>query len=256
MAGFILLAVFAGGLMVWTQIVRRAGSKQPILVRRERTEGVWSPVGTVLSLVWLMLNLPALFKEAPEIKSASDLRDNALTLVVVYLVVLAVLPLRTRYRYADFGITLRDAPRQLRDGLFAFLAALIPVFLMLIATLPFRSEESQHVLLRLLQSDRSGEALFWISILAVVLAPLAEELMFRVILQGAGTRLLGEKLAIPIVAAAFSVVHGWPDMLPIFPLALVLGYVFDRQYSYLSAVFAHALFNGMNVALSVFAPQQ
>jgi membrane protease YdiL (CAAX protease family) len=32
-------------------------------------------------------------------------------------------------------------------------------------------------------------------------------------------------------------------MLPLLPLALVLGYVYDRRHSYLAVVVLHALFN-------------
>jgi membrane protease YdiL (CAAX protease family) len=40
------------------------------------------------------------------------------------------------------------------------------------------------------------------------------------------------------------------------PLALVLGYVYYRSNSYLAAVIVHALFNALNVFISLAGSQQ
>jgi membrane protease YdiL (CAAX protease family) len=49
----------------------------------------------------------------------------------------------------------------------------------------------------------------------------------------------------------FSVVHGVPDCFPLFPLALILGFVYHRTRSFLAVVVLHALFNATNLTLSV-----
>jgi membrane protease YdiL (CAAX protease family) len=87
--------------------------------------------------------------------------------------------------------------------------------------------------------------------IAVVAAPLTEELMFRVILQGALSRLVPPRVAIPLVAWCFCSVHGLVDGLALIPLALILGIVFHRTHNYLTVVVIHALFNATMIALQL-----
>jgi membrane protease YdiL (CAAX protease family) len=82
-----------------------------------------------------------------------------------------------------------------------------------------------------------------------VVAPLSEELLFRVVLQGWLTERISATVAVPVVAIVFAAVHGWRDGLALLPLALILGYVFARRRSYLAVVTTHALFNSVMFGL-------
>ncbi|MDW8310081.1 MAG: type II CAAX endopeptidase family protein [Verrucomicrobiales bacterium] len=85
---------------------------------------------------------------------------------------------------------------------------------------------------------------------AVVLAPLAEEILFRGILypalKGAGFR----RLAWWGTALLFAVVH-WnvATFLPLLLFALVLTWLYERTGNLLAPVAAHALFNALNFAM-------
>ena len=52
-----------------------------------------------------------------------------------------------------------------------------------------------------------------------------------------------------VTAIIFAMLHGWPDAVPLMPLALVLGAVFEKTRSYLSVVVLHVLFNATNIVL-------
>ena len=84
-------------------------------------------------------------------------------------------------------------------------------------------------------------------VLAVVGAPLVEELFFRGLLQGAFTRRVGAVPALFVTALIFSFAHvlneGPLAPLALFPMAVVLGYLRYRTGRLAAGMVAHALFN-------------
>jgi membrane protease YdiL (CAAX protease family) len=149
----------------------------------------------------------------------------------------------------QFGFRRDCWQQQLADGILGFLASLVPVGLVFGLTAAFRTQESSHALLRLLESDQSMETVFWICVSAVIAAPLVEELVYRVVLQTWLEQRLPPRVALVVAAVIFSAVHRFPDALPLFPLAIVLGYLYQQRRSYLSIVVVHALFNATNLAV-------
>jgi membrane protease YdiL (CAAX protease family) len=91
------------------------------------------------------------------------------------------------------------------------------------------------------------------AIVAVVAAPISEELLFRGFLQPAIGRWTGRGSAIVLSAAFFAAAH--MDLYAM-PLLLILGialaWVYDRTRSLAAPVALHMAFNGMTL-LSVFA---
>jgi uncharacterized protein len=84
-------------------------------------------------------------------------------------------------------------------------------------------------------------------LLAVVGAPLVEELFFRGLLQGAFTRRIGAVPALFVTAIIFSFAHvldeGLLAPIALFPMALVLGYLRLRTGRLAAGMVAHAFFN-------------
>lgn len=83
--------------------------------------------------------------------------------------------------------------------------------------------------------------------LAVIGAPLIEELFFRGLVQGAFTRRIGAVPALFVTAIIFSFAHilneGLLAPLALFPMAVVLGYLRYRTNRLAAGMVAHALFN-------------
>jgi uncharacterized protein len=149
------------------------------------------------------------------------------------------------------GFRLNDIAGQLRDGSVGFLLALLPVMALLLLTQSFRTEEAMHPLFLLLKARPQFSTISWIFISAVVVAPLFEELIYRVLFQSWLEDLLPPLAAILTSSLIFSIVHGFPDCIPLFPLALILGALFYYRRSYAANVVTHALFNGINLALAL-----
>lgn len=139
--------------------------------------------------------------------------------------------------------------RQFATGVFGYALAFAPVAIVYWLTASLRNDQSQHQLLKLIQSQPTFDTLLWVVLAAVVCAPLVEELLYRVILQSALRRLLPRWVAISLTALVFATVHRWPDAVPLLPLALVLGAVYDSTRSYWSVVVLHVLFNATNILL-------
>ena len=98
-----------------------------------------------------------------------------------------------------------------------------------------------------------GKALIVIS--AVVLAPLAEELFFRGLLQSTLRNYLPPWGAIVVSSVLFALVHiaAIRDVLPLLPLAVVLGYAYERHGRLTGPIVIHALFNAIMLTAALTA---
>lgn len=156
-------------------------------------------------------------------------------------------------QFRTFGAGCDRPGIHLRDGARTVTAAWLPVFGVLWLTMPLRSPDKQHAVLQLLGDRPSLEIYAWAVLSAVIIAPLFEELVFRVILQTWLEQHVG-RIALPMAAVLFAAVHRFPDSLAIVPLALVLGDAYLRRRSYWEIVTAHGLFNAVMLALDAVSP--
>lgn len=91
-------------------------------------------------------------------------------------------------------------------------------------------------------------ALFVVAVTPAVL----EEVMFRGVLQGRLTALLGTRVGLVATAAAFALCHGAPAVLPIhMGLGLYLGWLRERSGSLLPGMLMHFAYNGTIVVLGI-----
>jgi len=124
---------------------------------------------------------------------------------------------------------------------------------------------NEHPLLQIL-GDPSRQGLRnLILFTAVVLAPVAEELIFRGYVQTLLVRLVGGNkpsravfarwTAILLTALLFSLVHEWWTRPPIFALAVCIGYLYERTGNLWACVILHAIFNATSTALFLLQQQ-
>jgi len=256
----------------WLRIAGRVLAQRPILPRSECERGRLDLVVPVMALI-LWIAIPKIIQAVLQAvlvgsnEAEPSLVDEtgiervkvACFATALFISVMPLLLLITpssslnpsQSSFAPFGITLTDWRSQVVDGASGFIACLLPVCATLWATDSLRSKEALHPFLKLLSESPETSTVLWISVSAVLLAPLAEELLFRVVLQGWLEQHLSRPAAIGLVAVAFSAFHPFPDGLPLFPLALVLGYVYSQRHSYLAVVTLHALFNGLNLLIAI-----
>ncbi len=96
-------------------------------------------------------------------------------------------------------------------------------------------------------ADTPGLTIY-MTILAVVIAPVVEEMLFRGILLPAFAKVIGLRAALVLVGILFALVHGLylPSALVFFILSMAfsLGYIYHR--SLLTPIVMHAIFNGFS----------
>ena len=207
----------------------------------------WFYVAGVLAAGLLAEPLTRAFpgSDATSVGLAAQLVRQALLAACVLGVLRACGPL------GGFGVTARDPLRQAADGSLGFATAFPPVVASLLVLIPFRGEEGQHPFLTLLAGEHSAWLPVLIAASVVLFAPLAEELLFRVVLQGLLRSLATPAVAVAGQAAAFAAVHGVQDWGPLFLFALVLGFVRERTHRLWPVVLAHAAFNGVNLGVFI-----
>jgi membrane protease YdiL (CAAX protease family) len=158
--------------------------------------------------------------------------------------------------WSDLGLDWRQVRGDLVIGLVGFLAIGGPVHLLygMIQT----KEPQLHPLIKL--AMRQPSLLWLIGVSVVFVAPLVEEFFFRVVLQGWLERrermATHERNVVPLLAAGaapiltssvlFAMAHigQWPAPVPLFVLALVLGYLYHQTHRLLPSLVVHVLFNG------------
>jgi membrane protease YdiL (CAAX protease family) len=91
-------------------------------------------------------------------------------------------------------------------------------------------------------------------VLAVLVIPLFEELLFRAFLQPLLVQNLGDRGGVAVTAVVFAGLHGATAFLPVFVLALVLGSVMLRTQRLSASWLVHALHNGLVLVLLLCVP--
>jgi membrane protease YdiL (CAAX protease family) len=236
-------------LFVLGEALRALSVGELFTARRPRRRLKFDPFVLLAALV-LFLSFAAgaiLLAELQGAASASGRMTMALHMMTVgNLVVVAILiPLLRvtgKNRLADYGITWEGWLDELHYGAVGFLASLPPVIAVLLIMMPWRGPETEHPFLKLLSQTHSDGLLIEVTFAAAVSAPLMEELVFRVVLQGLLETVIHPMAALLIPAVLFASVHG-ADGIPLFPLAVILGIVYRIRRSYVAVVTVHSLFN-------------
>lgn len=260
-AGTLALWLLLGGIAEWWLLWQGQQRFRLDESRRASWASSTEQIAVALAFLWLGLHLSARVAPAKAVAPAKDAVERAVShldlLQVLALsggttLLLAALLLTDKLQPAErFGFRWQPWREQLQDAWHGFRLALPPMAATMALTAPLRSSDTQNPLLTLLANQPDPLMIALIIVIAAVIAPLSEELIFRVILQGSLTTVMPPKLAIPIVAVAFAAVHGLVDGVALLPLALVLGILFHRTHSYLTVVVIHGLFNATMLTLAL-----
>lgn len=149
----------------------------------------------------------------------------------------------------------------LRDAGVAFIRALPVIALVgLAAGATLRAlnipVEEQDVVGVFARTD-SHLALAGMLVLAVVVAPVAEELIFRAGLFRALAGRIGRWPAMAVSSALFALLHlSWASFAPLFCLGILFCLAYERSRNIAVPIIAHGLFNLNSIALIVVLPSQ
>lgn len=197
-------------------------------------------------------------------ETAKPVEHNLMAVVLMVVVLedepfgtdsIATLPAAAVPQVADEPFSLT---RELRFAAEVFLAAYLPttalrLLIVLISIGIVGEPPDSHPFLEMLKAGVSVPMIVMILFVAVFVAPIVEELQFRVVVLGGIAQLGKPVLALFVSSIVFAFAHGFPDSIALIPLALALGYAYLRRRSYVTVMLVHLLFNGFNMILALVA---
>jgi membrane protease YdiL (CAAX protease family) len=104
-----------------------------------------------------------------------------------------------------------------------------------------------------LENAESLETRVYLIVFTILVAPVAEEILFRGILYPAIKQAGYPRTAMWATALVWAVIHMTAAIvLPLFVLGLALAYLYEKTNNLLAPITAHAVFNAINVAFLYF----
>lgn len=251
----------------WSAPQQRPGEDLPVPL--SLVDGValvvWSLLGQLLVVSFVLLGLTLAGVEPTGLGGASLGAVTVVTQSLVLAGAFAWLAGRGGWSWRLFG-AVRPALRHVGGGLVGgLLAFLVSGGIILSGNAVFGPLDDAGQ--ALLETEMlTGTALVFTVIAAVVLAPLLEEVTFRGVLYQVVGRRTSWLVGAVISSVVFSVVHA-EVLLPLkieslvfsvalFAVGFVLAVVFHRSRSLVSAMVAHATFNGVQILLATAAPEE
>jgi membrane protease YdiL (CAAX protease family) len=273
-----LLVVMGAMIGVWAWVIRRwCDGQAPLLpaARRHRVPWGAGPVLTILlTVVALSLGASAVITRgvtpSQPVPLMRGLVAQGLVNLLIILAVPAMLRISVRASWRDIGLTRAFFWRNVaRGALGAFLLAPLCFGIMALCRALWPGPSTEHPLVTMLGGGLSAPVVAIALGSAVLIAPIAEELLFRGVLlgwfdrlfargpRGQGPAQLPTPLDLPAIACAslFAALHAsqWPAPIPLFVLALGLGHLARATRGLVAPIAMHATFNAISTFGAILA---
>lgn len=112
---------------------------------------------------------------------------------------------------------------------------------------------SPQEVVEFLQNAETPRDRFAVLAMAVVVAPVAEEMIFRGYLYPVGKKYFGAFVSMAATSLLFAVLHGHLGSIPaLFTLAMCLGLTYEKSGTLMVPMIMHAVFNAISVTAILF----
>lgn len=237
--------------VVWV-IARRARHGLPAVSPRPHPPVTWTGIDVAIAVatyLWLQLLAGASLPADASLHVRLAAGAAAMLAATVAIVGLLLRRGATRASLGFGPVRLRDDMGLAVAALAVLLAPLLAVAAGLDRIVPYR-----HALVDFLAAHRDPLAIGLVAFAAVVAAPIAEEFLFRRVLQGWLERRepeWGWRPAIVLSSLAFAAAHVGQGLawVPLFFFGLVAGYLARQTGSIVPGIVMHSLFNAVSVVL-------
>ncbi len=257
------LVVFVG-ILVYATLIRQISARrlstieQPPskLNRFEWPEGVFASVLVSLLLLGMILSIghsPNLLLNTPE-SVRNFLLGNFLIEVAPIFVIAAFLVFRGFDIESLAGLSKTSFKRVISTAIILLLAAIPLIFFAEALTRNlFGSGSSRQEIVDLFNTSRTIGQRVMIIVLAVVIAPMSEEFIFRFFLYGVLRRYFGIAVALVFNSLLFAAAHTHlPSAAPLFVLGACFTLAYEWSGSILVSMGMHALFNSTQLIFLAF----
>lgn len=194
------LTVLISSLWAWIVLIARKlrAPHVPLIPWTPRRQVPWALIDLILlvglwilaSLLvrqilqnWGMLPREIRLEELTIEQNKALLIGNIVASLVILMNALVLIAFRTGASLADFGLTLKEMLPDLKLGLLGFILLAPPVYA-LQGLLVHLWKPSKHPLVEMFKESPDASFFVIVFISAAIIAPLSEELIFRVFLQG------------------------------------------------------------------------
>jgi membrane protease YdiL (CAAX protease family) len=250
-----VMAAWLGSGWMVVALVRRRRLGMPMVETRPQEPVPWRGIDVIAAiLIMLLARIVAQVAISASVSPAAPGMTSQLVAGVLAMLggaaVTAAMLLTKGASWADLGLWPCLPMRDLRlasGGLALVLAPLLAAAAMLNRIVPYR-----HPIIDYLNEHSDPLAIAVVVLAAIVVAPIAEEFLFRRVLQGwLETLPLGPGTAIGLASLAFAVAHAGHGLawLPLLFLGIVLGVLVRQTGSIMPAIVLHAMFNAVSVGL-------
>jgi len=219
-----------------------------------RTFGLPEAVLAAALIFLLLLNISASFSNRSVQLNARNLLENLLFTVALVLFIAVFLRLRGLDLSSLGGLFRITFLRALSTGTVLILAAYPLISIAdAITQRVFGSGSSKQSIVELFSGSRTIEQRMMIIVFAVVIAPMAEEFLFRFFLYGVLKRYFGRFLGVTVNALLFAAAHTHlPSFAPLFVLGSCFTIAYEWSGSILVSMTMHALFNSLSLTVLAF----
>jgi len=255
--------ILFGGWLLKTSLGRKALADS---VPRRNNMPFYLPF--IPFFLWLVAAPLAIFiiREAlPDLPDWQNAFIDNLVLCIGAIVTTVVVIFLARVSFArqlkGFGLNAKTIVKDFFAGAVNLLAVWPIVIAMIILTTSLgkliRGQDyqiQQHEELKLITAYPQLPLRILIIVLAVVIAPVFEEMLFRGLFQSMLRGVVKNAwTAIILISALFALLHPWTHWPALFALSMCLGYAYEKSGSLLRPIFIHSFFNAITIIAVLYS---
>jgi membrane protease YdiL (CAAX protease family) len=219
-----------------------------------KTFGLPEAIVAFLLISLMLANVVATVSTPPIGLSTRELVVNLILTAVVVLILVGFLELRGIDVDVSAGLSKFSVSRAIGTGALLLLVA-YPLILATdgITRRFLGGDSSKQNIVELFNGSHTIEQRVLIIVLAVAIAPMAEEFVFRFFIYGVLRRYIGRFGALGINALLFGAVHAHiPSFAPLFVLGACFTIAYEWSGSILVSMTMHSLFNSLSLIFLAF----
>jgi membrane protease YdiL (CAAX protease family) len=257
-AVFNILFLIAG-VFIYASLIRQIAARRSTIALDPpsvRNFGVAETVLALALIAWLLTNVVAWFYTEQRPTSMRDIAANLFFNVGLLLFLVAFLKFRRIDLNSLAGLSKMSFSRALFTGVVLLIAAYPPIALADVIAQNFfggGTKSSRQQIVDLFTGSETIRDRVLIIFLAVVIAPIFEEFVFRFFLYGVFKRYFGWFVALLLNALLFGLVHmHLPSFVALFVLGGCLTVAYEWSGSLLVSMTMHAFFNAIMLTILAF----
>ena len=261
---FVAMLVLVG-LAIYVMLIRQIAAKRSIpppptadttavTPPAPRTFGLPEAFLAGALMFFLILNITAAVEHSRVELNNRDLIANVLFTLFIVFFIAAFLKLRGIDIDALGGFSRASLKRAISTGVVLLLSAAPLIAIAEVFTQSMLGgESSKQEIVNLFNTSRTLDQRVTIIVLAVVIAPICEEFIFRFFIYGVLRRYFGISIGLFVNALLFAAAHTHlPSAAPLFVLGGCFTLAYEWSGSILVSMSMHALFNAANLVVLAF----